>query len=131
MDCSELPGDVTRSQGATWFLRRDVRNSQLTQIMSETTKDSEASSLLNRILSSGWIPNLKFLKRIVVAIVGFSVLLVGVAMIILPGPAFIVIPLGLAILATEFVWAHKLLEKAKSYFEKQRQRVADKVRGKK
>ena len=99
--------------------------------MSETTKDTEASSLLNRILSSGWIPNLKFLKRIVVAIVGFSVLLVGVAMIILPGPAFIIIPLGLAILATEFVWAPKLLEKAKGYFEKQRQRVADKMRGKK
>lgn len=112
-------------------MRRDVQNSQLTQIMSENNSDAEASSLLTRILSSGWIPNLKFLKRIVVAIVGFTVLLLGVAMIVLPGPAFIVIPLGLAILATEFVWAHKLLEKAKSYFEKQRQRVADKVRGKK
>jgi tellurite resistance protein TerC len=99
--------------------------------MNEMNKDAEASSLTTRILSSGWIPNLKFLKRIVIAIVGFTVLLVGVAMIILPGPAFIVIPLGLAILATEFVWAHKLLEKAKAYFEKQRQRVADRVRGKK
>lgn len=99
--------------------------------MRETTKDTDSSSLLNRILSSGWIPNLKFLKRIVVAIVGFSVLLVGVAMIILPGPALIIIPLGLAILATEFVWAQRLLTKAKAYFEKQRQRVADKVRGKK
>jgi tellurite resistance protein TerC len=98
--------------------------------MRETTKDTDSSSLLNRILSSGWIPNLKFLKRIVVAIVGFSVLLVGVAMIILPGPAFIIIPLGLAILATEFVWAQRLLTKAKAYFEKQRQRVADKMRGK-
>lgn len=96
--------------------------------MSENIKNpQEPSPLLNRILSSGWIPNLRFLKRIVVAIVGFSVLLVGIAMIALPGPAFIVIPLGLAILATEFVWAHKLLEKAKSYFEKQRQRVAEKV----
>ena len=99
--------------------------------MSETTQDTESSSLLNRVLSSGWIPNLKFLKRIVIAIVGFSVLLVGVAMVILPGPAFIIIPLGLAILATEFVWAQKLLTKAKAYFEKQRQRVADKMRGKK
>jgi uncharacterized protein (TIGR02611 family) len=99
--------------------------------MSENIKDADTSSLLNRILSSGWIPNLRFLKRIMVAIVGFSVLLVGVAMIVLPGPAFIVIPLGLAILATEFVWAHKLLEKAKNYFEKQRQRVADKMKGKK
>ena len=99
--------------------------------MSETTKDTDSSSLLTRILSSGWIPNLKFLKRIVIAIVGFTVLLVGVAMVILPGPAFIIIPLGLAILATEFVWAQRLLSKAKAYFEKQRQRVADKMRGKK
>ena len=98
--------------------------------MNETTRDTESSSLLNRILSSGWIPNLKFLKRIVVAVVGFTVLLLGVAMIILPGPAFIIIPLGLAILATEFVWAQRLLTKAKAYFDKQRQRVADKVRGK-
>lgn len=99
--------------------------------MSENIKEAHASSLLNRILSSGWIPNLRFLKRIVVAIVGFSVLLVGVAMVVLPGPAFIVIPLGLAILATEFIWAHRLLEKAKAYFERQRQRVADKMKGKK
>ena len=99
--------------------------------MAEINKDPEASSLLIRILRSGWIPNLKFLKRIVIAIVGFTVLLLGVVMIVLPGPAFIIIPLGLAILATEFVWAQRLLTKAKAYFEKQRQRVADKVRGKK
>ena len=103
----------------------------MTQIMNETDKDADASSLLTRILRSGWIPNLKFLKRIVVAIVGFTVLLLGVVMIILPGPAFIIIPLGLAILATEFVWAQRLLTKAKDYFEKQRKRVTDKVRGKK
>jgi hypothetical protein len=48
----------------------------------------------------------------------------------LPGPAFIVIPLGLAILATEFVWAKKLLKKGKSYFEKQKKRVTDKIKGK-
>jgi uncharacterized protein (TIGR02611 family) len=99
--------------------------------MREINQDPETTSLLNRILSSGWIPNLKFLKRIVIAIVGFTVLLLGVVMIVLPGPAFIIIPLGLAILATEFVWAQRLLTKAKAYFEKQRQRVADKVRWKK
>lgn len=99
--------------------------------MVEINKDRDASSLLIRILRSGWIPNLKFLKRIVIAIVGFTVLLLGVVMIVLPGPAFIIIPLGLAILATEFVWAQRLLTKAKAYFEKQRQRVTDKVRWKK
>ena len=50
--------------------------------MPEFNNNADASSLLNRILSSGWIPNLKVLKRIVVAIVGFTVLLIGVAMII-------------------------------------------------
>jgi tellurite resistance protein TerC len=65
-----------------------------------------------------WLPNLKVVKRAIVAVVGFSVLLVGIAMIVLPGPAFIVIPLGLAILATEFVWAARLLQKAKDFFKK-------------
>lgn len=34
-------------------------------------------------------------------------------MVVLPGPAFIFIPAGLAILATEFIWARKLLQKVK------------------
>lgn len=59
------------------------------------------------------VTTLKQAKRLIVAVVGFTVLLAGIAMIVLPGPAFIVIPLGLAILATEFVWARKLLKKVK------------------
>jgi Putative transmembrane protein (PGPGW) len=42
------------------------------------------------------------------------VLLAGVALIVLPGPAVLVIPLGLAILATEFTWARKLLDRTKA-----------------
>lgn len=57
---------------------------------------------------------LAWLKRAVVAVIGFTVLLIGLAMVVLPGPAFVVIPLGLAILATEFVWARRLLEKARA-----------------
>lgn len=52
-------------------------------------------------------------KRLIIIVVGFTVLLLGVAMILLPGPAFIMIPLGLGILATEFVWARILLNKFK------------------
>jgi tellurite resistance protein TerC len=52
-------------------------------------------------------------RRIVVAVMGTTVLLVGIAMIVLPGPAFLVIPAGLAILATEFVWARRLLQRVK------------------
>jgi uncharacterized protein (TIGR02611 family) len=56
----------------------------------------------------------KVAKRIVICIVGGSVLLVGVAMIVLPGPAFVVIPAGLAILGIEFAWARIWLKKAKA-----------------
>ncbi|MCU7496074.1 MAG: hypothetical protein HF314_11595 [Ignavibacteria bacterium] len=58
------------------------------------------------------------LKRIVVAVVGFTVLLIGIALLVLPGPAFIVIPAGIAILATEFVWARRILNKVKEKFRK-------------
>ena len=54
------------------------------------------------------------IKKIVVTIVGFTILIIGVLLIVLPGPASIVIPFGLAILATEFVWARNLLDKIKS-----------------
>jgi len=52
-------------------------------------------------------------RRVVILLLGSSVLLVGVAMIILPGPAILVIPAGLAILATEFAWARDLLRRMK------------------
>jgi len=56
---------------------------------------------------------LRHARRVVVAVIGGTVLLVGIALIVLPGPAFVVIPLGLAILATEFVWARRLLRRVK------------------
>lgn len=56
---------------------------------------------------------LRNIKRLIVAVTGFTVLLVGIAMIVLPGPAFIVIPLGLGILATEFFWARTVLKHAR------------------
>jgi tellurite resistance protein TerC len=55
----------------------------------------------------------KTARRIVVAIVGGTVLLAGVAMIVLPGPATVVIPAGLAILAIEFAWARRWLRRIK------------------
>ncbi len=54
------------------------------------------------------------LRKLVIAIIGGTVLLIGVALIVLPGPAFIVIPIGLAILATEFAWARTMVNRAKA-----------------
>jgi len=61
---------------------------------------------------------LKQVKRFVVMVIGFSMIMIGLAMIVLPGPAFIFIPTGLAILATEFIWAKKLLQKVKDRLKK-------------
>jgi uncharacterized protein (TIGR02611 family) len=64
------------------------------------------------------LKSIKRVKRLIVAVIGFTVLLIGIAMIILPGPAFIFIPIGLAILATEFIWARKLLIRVKPKLKK-------------
>jgi uncharacterized protein (TIGR02611 family) len=53
-------------------------------------------------------------KRIAVFVAGSTVCLAGVAMLVLPGPGILVILGGLAILATEFVWAERALDAAKA-----------------
>ena len=55
----------------------------------------------------------RWARRIAVAIVGGTVLAIGIALTVLPGPAFVVIPLGLAILSAEFAWARYWLRKVK------------------
>jgi tellurite resistance protein TerC len=53
----------------------------------------------------------KAARRIVVGIVGITVLVIGVVMLVTPGPALIVIPIGLAILSIEFTWARAWLKR--------------------
>jgi tellurite resistance protein TerC len=50
-------------------------------------------------------------RKLAIAAIGTSVVAIGVAMLVLPGPAFVVIPLGLAILAVEFAWARRWLDR--------------------
>jgi tellurite resistance protein TerC len=59
-------------------------------------------------------------KRLVIIVIGFTILAAGVAMIVLPGPAVVVIPVGLALLATEFLWARKLLVTVKEQVDRMR-----------
>ena len=58
-------------------------------------------------------------KRLIISVVGFTILAIGVAMMVLPGPAFIVIPIGVGILATEFAWAKRLLRKVEEKIREQ------------
>ena len=55
----------------------------------------------------------KQFKKLVIFLIGISVLLIGCVLFFTPGPAIVVIPIGLGILATEFIWAKKLLKKFK------------------
>ncbi len=61
---------------------------------------------------------MKTFKRIVIFATGATVLLLGVALLVLPGPAFIVIPAGLAILAIEFAWAKRWLNQIQKLLPK-------------
>ena len=65
-------------------------------------------------------PSLRAVKKAVVVVIGGTVLLIGVFLLVLPGPAFLVIPAGLAILALEFRWARRWLRKAKAMISKQK-----------
>ena len=53
------------------------------------------------------------MKKFFIALMGGTVVFIGVAMLVLPGPGLLVIAGGLAILATEFIWARRALRRAK------------------
>ncbi len=52
-------------------------------------------------------------RRVVIAVIGATLVAIGVAMLVLPGPGLLVIGLGLAALSTEFVWARRWLSRVK------------------
>jgi tellurite resistance protein TerC len=60
------------------------------------------------------------IRKIVVSVIGGTIVLVGIALLVLPGPATIVIPIGLIILASEFAWARHVLRRGKHVVEKAR-----------
>jgi uncharacterized protein (TIGR02611 family) len=73
------------------------------------------------------------LRKTIIAIIGVTIFLLGLTLIVLPGPAIVVIPLGLAILATEFAWARRVLRRGQLLVTKVRrnarnQRSATRVR---
>lgn len=55
------------------------------------------------------LKTIKQAKKLMIAVIGFTVLAIGLALLVLPGPAILVIPAGLAILSIEFAWARNLL----------------------
>ncbi len=62
------------------------------------------------------------MKKFFIALMGGTVVLIGVAMLVLPGPGLLVIAGGLAILATEFIWARRAMRHAKGAIAKVRRK---------
>jgi uncharacterized protein (TIGR02611 family) len=60
------------------------------------------------------IETLRQAKRVIRVVVGFTLLIVGVLLLVLPGPGWVTIFFGLALLAAEFAWARRLLDRLKS-----------------
>jgi hypothetical protein len=69
-------------------------------------------------------------RRVGVTIAGFAVLLAGVVLLVLPGPGWLLIFLGLGILSTEYVWAQRMLATAKRKAEEAKDVVLRKKNGK-
>jgi hypothetical protein len=76
----------------------------------QSVRSSPWRKRLSKIWSTG---NIKFVRRVIVSVIGATILLLGIALLVLPGPAFIVIPLGLAILASEYAWARRWLKQVR------------------
>jgi hypothetical protein len=53
-------------------------------------------SSIKRLFSRWHLDNIKVVRRVIVSVVGATVMLIGIALLVLPGPAFVVIPVGLA-----------------------------------
>ena len=66
--------------------------------------------------------------RALYVVAGFTILLAGVIMLITPGPAFVLIPIGLALLSLEFAWAEALLDRALDRGEQAKQRASRSTR---
>jgi uncharacterized protein (TIGR02611 family) len=65
---------------------------------------SDPSSLQQPEATTGWR---RHVRRALVLLIGGALIIAGVVMLILPGPAFVVIPAGLAVLSTEFAVARR------------------------
>lgn len=64
-------------------------------------------------------------RKIVVGVVGGLLLAAGIAMLVLPGPAFVLIPAGLVVLATEFHWARHNLHRVRQFIRAARRKARD------
>lgn len=67
-------------------------------------------------------------RRVIILLVGSSVVVIGIAMIVTPGPSILVIPIGLSILAIEFAWARRWLLHFRKTMEDLQRKFLEKIK---
>lgn len=98
MNSSENPGEITPA---------DLPAVQQTQPVPVSPRPR---LLTGRVGLYFW----KNIRKIVVLVIGATVILAGIAMLVLPGPGWLTIYVGVSILASEFLWAKWVLSQAQS-----------------
>ncbi len=83
---------------------------------------------MKREVEKTWTITYRAARRIAIAVIGGTVVLLGVAMLVLPGPGLLTIIGGLAILGAEFAFARRWLARAKNATEKAARKATDRVR---
>lgn len=86
-----------------------IRSPGVTTIR-DTIDKPRRSGLVRSLADGTW----RVVRRLLITVVGVVVLIIGIVMIVTPGPAILVIPAGLAILGTEFGWARRQVERIKA-----------------
>lgn len=66
---------------------------------------------------------IKEIRRAAILVMGFTVMLIGILLLVLPGPGVIIFLSGLSMLATEFYWAKKWLKKVEKTIDSLKNRV--------
>ncbi|MCI0451735.1 MAG: PGPGW domain-containing protein [Candidatus Latescibacteria bacterium] len=85
---------------------------------------------MDRRVKQTWSVTYRTARRIVVAVIGATVVLLGIAMLVLPGPGLLTIVGGLAILGLEFAFARRWLHRMKVTTKKTVEEVKRRVRSK-
>lgn len=92
----------------------------LVQAEQSLISDLSGWSLYNKVMK-------KAARKVAVGLLGFPVILVGIALLVLPGPGLLVILVGLIIISWEFDWAERYVAKIRTQLNK----VSDVARSRK
>jgi uncharacterized protein (TIGR02611 family) len=97
---------------AKWVKGAGVGDDGVEERSSTTLDDSASRFGLRRLVARN--RGIEVAYRVLVAVLGFAIIVTGLALIPLPGPGWLIVFAGLALLSTEFAWAERLLHYARA-----------------